>query len=592
MGLAARHFHPLAAPRIGLTPDSRRRGRRPASCCTLCCATVESVLRRTLPFAAALTLVLAAGLAPAQDTRLPDIGSSAGEVISPKEQSEYGAMTLAQLRHYDYVLEDPLIDGWLQSMGNRLAAASEQPKQPFTFFMLRDRQINAFATLGGYIGVNAGLVLTARSEDEVAGVLSHEIAHVTQAHVLRAVERAKKDSIPILLAMLGAIAVAQSSGGNSSDDATMAAVMSAQGLIAQRQIDYTRSNEAEADRIGIRTLSRSGYDPEGMASFFERMQAASRGNQGGDRDRAPDYLLTHPVTSLRITEARERAAKLPKPTVASADAGMISSNPLLPGSLRLPTAPTRGATGQFDWARERLRAFSANTPAAAIAEYERIGRGQSNGLNDAQRYGLAVARLLAGQGTGAASELTPLLVKHPGDLWITLALAEAEARSGNAAAADKRFEALVDSLPSNRAVALTYAKVLGERNTPASGKRAQAILRPLLARSSEDPLFQQTFARASEIAGDSVRAGEAYAEAAYLNGRPEQALIQLNTLKKRADLDYYARARIDARIAAITPTVLELRRQGVKDEVLNRRLDDHPEARRDRTREGFDASYR
>lgn len=546
---------------------------------------------RTLPFAAAFTLALAAGLAPAQESRLPDIGSSAGEVISPKEQSEYGAMTLAQLRHYDYVLEDPLIDGWLESMGNRLAVASEQPKQPFTFFMLRDRQINAFATLGGYIGVNAGLVLTARSEDEVAGVLSHEIAHVTQAHVLRAVERAKKDSVPILLAMLGAIAVAQASGGNSSDDATMAAVMSAQGLIAQRQIDYTRSNEAEADRIGIRTLSRSGYDPEGMASFFERMQAASRGNQGGDRDRAPDYLLTHPVTSLRITEARERAAKLPKPVAASAaDAGVISNNPLLPGSLRLPTSTqARGATGQFDWAKERLRVFSANTPAAAIAEYERIGRSQDGGLNDAQRYGLAVARLEAGQGAAAAAGLAPLLAKHPGDLWVALAVAQADARSGNAAAADKRFEALVDSMPNNRAVALTYAKVLGERNTPASGKRAQAVLRPLLAASADDPLFQQTFARASEIAGDPIRAGEAYAEAAYLNGRPEQALIQLNTLKKRADLDYYARARIDARIAAITPTVLELRRQGVKDEVLNRRLDGR-QTKRDLG--GFDASYR
>lgn len=521
--------------------------------------------------AAAFTFLLACGLAPAQESRLPDIGSSAGEVISPAQQEEYGAMTLSQLRHYGYVLEDPLIDSWLVSMGNRLAVSSETPRQPFTFFMLRDRQINAFATLGGYIGVNAGLVLTARTEDEVAGVLSHEIAHVTQSHVLRAVERSKRDSVPILLAMLGAIAVAQASGGNSSDDATMAAVMSAQGLIAQRQIDYTRSNEAEADRIGIRTLSRSGYDPEGMASFFERMQAASRGNQGGERDRAPDYLLSHPVTSLRITEARERAAKLPKPIASStADAGVLSNNPLLPGSLRLPTAQARGASGQFDFARERLRAFSADTPAAAIAEYDRIARGQGTGLNDAQRYGLAVARLEAGQGKTAATELTPLLQKHPDDLWLTLAMAEAEARSGNGAAADQRFEGLLNHMPNNRAVVLTYAKVLGERNTPVAGKRAQAILRPLLANSSEDPLFQQTFARASEIAGDPIRAGEAYAEAAYLNGRPEQALIQLNTLKKRPELDYYARARIDARIAAITPTVLELRRQGVKDEVLDR----------------------
>jgi predicted Zn-dependent protease len=138
------------------------------------------------------------------------------------------------------------------------------------------------------------------------------------------------------------------------------------------------------------------------------------------------------------------------------------------------------------------------------------------------------------------------------------------------ASADTRFEALIDRMPNSRAVALTYAGILDERSTPAAGKRAQAVLRPLLASGSDDPVFQQTFARSSEIAGDPVRAGEAYAEAAYLNGRPEQALVQLNTLKKRSDVDYYARSRIDARIAAITPTVLELQRQGVRDEDLGR----------------------
>jgi len=112
--------------------------------------------------------------------------------------------------------------------------------------------------------------------------------------------------------------------------------------------------------------------------------------------------------------------------------------------------------------------------------------------------------------------------------------------------------------------------VLAERGDAASGKKAQAVLRPLAASASDDPTYQETFGRASDLAGDPVRAGEAHAEAEYLNGRPERALMQLENLKKRGDLDYYARARIDARIAAITPTVLELRRQGVKDEALER----------------------
>ena len=522
--------------------------------------------------ATALTVTLASLLSAstvmAQDSKLPDIGSSAGEVLGPVQQKQYGALTLSQLRNLGYTLDDPLLGGWLQSLGERLGAASDKPKQTFTLFLLKDRQINAFATLGGYVAVNAGLILAADREDEVAAVLSHEIAHVTQSHVLRAVERAQRDSVPILLAMLAAIAIAQTSHSSSADNGAMAAVISAQGLMAQRQIDFTRDNESEADRIGIRTLARSGYDPKAMADFFEKLQTVIRSNQGGERERTPDYLQTHPVTTTRISEARQRAEQLAKTEKPIVPMGHFSDNPLLPGSMRITGAAMHGDSGQFPWARERLRVLSADTPNAAIREYEGMRRAKP--LNDAQRYGLALARLLDNHPADAATELAPLLESHPGDVWITLALAQAEARSGKVAAADTRFDALLDRMPANRAVALTYAGILDERNTPAAGKRAQVVLRPLLASAADDPVFQQTFARTSEIAGDPVRAGEAYAEAAYLNGRPEQALVQLNTLKKRSDVDYYARSRIDALIAEITPTVLELRRQGIRDEDLHR----------------------
>lgn len=518
--------------------------------------------------AMAATVALALPVAAQESPRLPDIGSSAAAVLSPAQQREYGAMTLSQLRYYGYTLEDPLLQSWLQDLARRLGPASDDPKQPYTLFMLRDRQINAFATLGGYIGVNAGLVLAATREDEVAAVLSHEIAHVTQKHVLRGVEQAQRDRIPILLAMLGAIAVAQGSGGNSSGDATMAAVISAQGLMAQRQIDYTRSNEAEADRIGIRTLARAGYDTGAMAGFFERLQAVVRQNDG--RESAPDYLQTHPVTTSRISEARDRARQIASAEPRySPSAGAGRDNLLLPASLRIGSLAAPGATTAFPWARERLRVLSATTPTAAVREYERLARVGT--LDDAQRYGYALARLLDGQAAPAATELRALLAAHPGETWLELALGQAEARAGDAAAADARFEALLARMPRSREVALTYAAVLNERNTRAAGKRAQDILRPLLSPAADDPVFQQVFARASEMAGDPVRAGEAYAEAAYLNGRPEQALVQLDTLRKRDDVDYYARARIDARIAAITPVVLELRREGIRDEDLDRR---------------------
>lgn len=527
---------------------------------------------RVASLTAALALTVAALSAPAQENRLPDIGSSAAELLAPVKQAEYGRMMLSQLRYYDYTIEDPLIDGWLQSVGSRLAAASDKPDHPFTFFMLKDRQFNAFATLGGYIGTNAGLVLAAESEDEVASVLAHEVSHVTQSHVLRSVERAQKDSVPILLAMLGAIAIAQSSSGNSSDDASMAALASAQALAAQRQIDYTRDNEAEADRIGIRTLSRSGYAPDAMVSMFARMQTLSRVNQGGERERTPDYLRTHPVTTLRISDVKQRVDGLKRETPVFSGSDATGENPLLPSHLRIGGEPNASGARdgrEFGWARERIRAISANTPEAAIREYERERtRGP---LDEAQRYGLAVARQRHGQYAAAMKELQPLLAKYPDDPWLVLGMAEAEARSGKTEAADARLEALLQRMPEHRPTALGYAQLLAERDTRTAGLRAQAILRPLLNRSKDDPVFQKTFARASEVAGDAIRASEAYAEAEYLNGRPERALMQLNRLLKREDLDYYARARIEARIAAITPTVLELHRQGVRDDELKRR---------------------
>ncbi|MEN5266742.1 M48 family metalloprotease [Stenotrophomonas sp. TWI587] len=545
---------------------------------------------RPLLLSAALTLALAVPLAGAQESKLPDIGSSAGELLTPARQAEYGGMMLRELRNYGFLLDDPLVDDWLQTMGARLGSNSAQPRQSYTFFMLKDRQINAFATLGGYIGVNAGLVLTAEREDEVAAVLSHEIAHVTQQHVLRGVERAQRDQIPILLGMLAAVVAAQQAGGNSAGDATMAAITSGMGLMQQRQINYTRSNESEADRLGIRTLARSGYDVDAMAGFFERMSASMRGNQGGYS--VPDFLQTHPVTTTRISEAKARAEQMKKDTVllttevpggvrqervnpadpALSDPLVRRSNPLLPASMQISVnSLNRGSTGQFEWARERLRVLSADTPADVIGEYESLQRAQKNGLTEPQRYGLALGRLRNSAAAQATRDLTELLRDHPDNVWVALALGEAESRSGQQAQANARFETLMRQHPGSRPVALTYASILNEQGGREAGQRAQAMLRPMLSQSGNDPVFQQRFARASELAGDTIRASEAYAEAAFLSGRPEQALIQLQALKRQPSLDYVVRARVDARIESITPTVLEMRRQGIDDPDLDRR---------------------
>jgi predicted Zn-dependent protease len=340
------------------------------------------------------------------------------------------------------------------------------------------------------------------------------------------------------------------------------------GLIAQQQINFTRDNETEADHLGIQTMARAGYDPLAMASFFSRLQAAYRSNEGYGPYTTPDFLQDHPVTSTRIGDALERARQIKsKPAnLLPSNLPDTSTNLLLPANLdtRISLAATGSQRGRdFGWAQERLRVLSAESSGTAIAEYRKMRSAHPDAFGDAQRYGLAIAQMQHGDTGAALAELQTLSQRHPDAYWIDLAIAKSQFLIGHRKDAQESYERILHRLPRNRAVILSYAQTLGETGTAEAGRRAQAVLRPLMAEGGDDPEFQKIFARACELAGDIGRAGEAFAVAAYLNGRAEDALNQLDALKRRDDLDYVQRARIDARIAEITPVVLEMHKQGI-----------------------------
>ncbi len=512
---------------------------------------------------ASLAIAIALGLsriASAQSADvLPDIGSSAGELITPREEAIYGAITLRQIRQAGVLLEDPLIESWINSLGYSLVATSDRQQKDFTFFVIRSRAINAFATFGGYVAVNAGLVLTAESQDEVAAVLAHEISHVTQRHIIRAAEAAQKDQLPILLGMLAAIVASAGSGG----DGIPAAIASGTGLMQQRQINFTRGGEQEADRIGIQLLARAGFKPEAMADFFGRMQWATRAGGEG----LPEFLRTHPVTTNRISEARERAERMlvEMPLAGFDFSDQRTQNPLLPRALATTAelATLRPDPELFAWARERLRVLSAASSGQAVAEYEARRRTAPELFSAAERYGEALALMRNNRASQAVAQMAALARQFPNNYWAELGQAEAEHLAGMDTQSDARFDALVARMPGNEAVLLTYARSLNERGTRASGQRAQEVLRPLLNLGAYDVEFQRSFARASELAGDTLRAAEAYAEASFLSGRAEDALAQLQSLQQRDDLDYIQRARVDARIAFMLPIAIEMHRQGL-----------------------------
>ncbi len=531
-------------------------------------------------FVLACTL-LAGAPARAVDTQLPSMGSSAGAVASPEEQRQYGFYVLHELRNQGQVLDDALLTDYINTLGYRLVAYSPQPDQPFTFFVVRDPSINAFALPGGFVGVNAGLITMTTNENELAAVLAHEISHITQQHLVRAVEAEEKYAPLMVLAMVGAIAASAHQSPYSTSNSGVGAIATAEGLMAQMQINFTRADESEADRVGIQTLAKANFDPDAMAEVFERMQEAIR--PGFDENDVPAMLMDHPVTTERISEAKARAEVVKKEEQqrsATLDTDTVRAPPalLLPVSIRPGSnaANAEAARPQetreqqrarseayYELMRERARVLASDQPTQTAAYYA------DNLHNDPafntlpNRYGYALALVRAGDMKKGRDVAEKLVAEQPGNLVLQLAAGDAELMAGARDAALQRYTHLQPDNPDNRALVLAHADALLRGNDNTSAKRAQDLLRPLLSKDDEDPELQVTFARACELAGDPVRAGEAHATAAYLNGRAEDALNQLKQIAKRSDLDYYQRTRVEALIAEMTPLVLDLRRHKI-----------------------------
>lgn len=464
--------------------------------------------------ATAIAAISLSSVAQTSRVNLPELGNSASNVLSAAEEREYAEGLIRQMRAYELLDEDPLINDFFSTMGFKLAANSDQPEAAFTFVVLDQPIINAFAAPGGVIALYSGLILLADTQDEVAGVLSHEIAHITQLHMYRAFEKGKTMNVLAMLAMLGLILA---SGGNG--EVIQGAVMGAQAMAVQAQINFTRHNEVEADRVGIRTLSAAGYDPQGMADFFEKMGQTSRANGEGP----PEFLRTHPVSVNRIAEAKSRIQNLP-PVVA--DEGR-----------------------EFYIVQARLRALLEEDPQKAISHFEtELKKPLSDARKNGHLYGLAIATQRIAEYDQAEAILSDLLEEEPTRLAFQLQMANLQRIRGNLQQAIDSLADLYHIFPGNRAIALEYGQALLAQADPKSAETASSVLKQQLVTRKSDPALYALYAQAAHVAGDDVRSTEAIAESYYQRGGTQEAITQLESLERRADLDYYARARVSARL--------------------------------------------
>ena len=476
----------------------------------------------------ALIIALIAVPVAAQDrVALPDMGSTSTRVLTAEQERTFARDFERYMRAHNLLVEDPLIRPYFEDMGFRLVAQSSRPNAEFHFFVIRDPSINAFASVAGVIGLHAGLILMAHDESEVAGVVAHEIAHVTQDHLARGLENQQQVSLPTMLATMG-LAVAAAAAG--AGEASQAVLVSGMGLAAQFQINHTRQAEAEADRVGIGLLSHAGYDPKGMTRFFERLNIHSRAMGHGP----PEYLRTHPLTVNRIAEARSRAEQI---------------------TVRDPRD-----SDEFHFVQSRLRVMLSEHP-GHTAEWFRLRLENEERPAEAMRYGLVLS-LIQGRRLDAAEQaIAELLEADPKRQIFQLLLAELRHAQNRREEALDILAELYRHYPGNRAITTQYANTLMHDNNPERARVAMEILRRHLRRYPGDLQMTELLARAADRIGDDVRAAEALADSYYMRGGIKEAIEQLERVTEREDLDYYQRSRINARLAELRSEHMRMARR-------------------------------
>ena len=470
--------------------------------------------RLAILLASALVTLCASAQASSDPDDLPDIGSPAQAMLTLEDERQIGRMIVRGLRDSDQILEDPEVSEYIQSLGSRLSSQAHDGTQKFNFFTVRDNGINAFALPGGFIGVNSGLLLETKNESELAGVLAHEIAHVTQRHIARSLAAQSRSSLVSTAAMLAAILVGAAAGGG---DAAMAGMAAAQSLAIQQQISFTRANETEADRVGLGILAHSGFDPNGMPTFFETMSRRA----GSSEINIPEMLRSHPVTSTRIAETRERALQL------DIQAGPDSTS--------------------YALTRERLRVLS--TPAGVDPrEYYAAVIQNEPDASSAQIYGKGLAALMAGQAEKAVPIFQKLRDADPTIMQYHTALGQAQLQAGQNKASLATLQRARDLFPRNVAVTVRYAESLMQVG---DAKRAHEILLDLFNTVPPTPEQARLTALAANAAGDVADSYFYMSEYHLMSGDLPLAVNQLQLALAVPKLSSVQRARFQARLEEV-----------------------------------------
>lgn len=491
---------------------------------------------------------------------LPSLGDAGGTELSTNDERKLGELIMRDYRAFGAVTEDPDITAYITRLGGRIASAAGQSPSSFEFFLVADKSINAFAMPGGFIGVHTGLIANAQTEAELASVLSHEVGHVTQRHIARMFSQQRQTSLVSTAAFIAAILVAA-----SNPQAAQGLAAAGAGYSIDQQLGFSRDAEREADRIGFTTLSKAGFDPQGMVDFFGRLQQSSRLYENN----APAYLRTHPLTTERISDIRNRVGI--SAGNRAVDDGLLqgmqvnapsSSSGIDFGLVRVKALVYGDRTNQQ--LADRLKSLEKPLPQLNISEPYALAYGRSLVLDNMGRKAEALKELEKAvqlfdksRSVVAAKNQVPVILKNQ-ELNLKLSMREAQNSGASMAPmrsvaqlnpADKALYADLESLRQDyrgdMSVRLLYAK--GLRVLGLYGE-CEAYLRELLSVYRTNAQLHELMAQA--MLGQGKRAehhfylAQSYAaRSAYL-----PAIEQSQVAKQYARDNYYLHAEIDAKL--------------------------------------------
>ena len=356
--------------------------------------------------------------------KLPDIGTSGYSVLSIDKELKIGQAMMRQLRASQPLIQDPVLIEYINHLGNSLVKNAQGVNYAFEFFLINNRELNAFAFFGGHVGIHSGLITTADTESELASVIAHEISHVTQRHLARRLESQSQTQSLTMAAMLSSVLLTL-----VNPTIGMAALNASMAVTQQASINYTRANEKEADSVGIALLASSNFDPQGAASFFSKMSAKYR-----YASKPPAMLLTHPLPESRITNARQRALNYP-------------ARPL-PPSLA------------FELTKARLKARYQDDVRSNISFFKQQLAKKRYAIKAAAQYGLALSYFENKQTREALQLLESLKQNDDNNLFYVDALTDVYLANNQATKAIKMLEQLNLFMPNNQVVSLNYANAL------------------------------------------------------------------------------------------------------------------------------------